>query len=143
MSKLSTYFRLEEFVPEEIYAKFGASSIWFVDRSIVLLSDFIRDRFGKFMTINNWHSGGSLNYRGFRPPDCTIGATLSQHKFKSAIDFNIEGVTPQEIYKDIIENQDMYMKAGATTVEDIAFSSTWNHIDIRYTGLDKILIVKP
>ena len=143
MGKISTYFNLEEFIPREIFTQFGEKSIWFVDRGTVLLADFIRDRFGKPMKINDWHSGGGLNNRGFRTPDCAIGGKLSQHKFKAAIDFNIEGVTPQDIYKDIIDNQDMYMKAGMTTVEDIAFTATWTHADRRFTGMSKILIVKP
>lgn len=141
--KISTYFRIEEFVPKELYSKFGDKSIWFIDRGTVLLADFIRDRFGKSMTINNWHSGGSFNNRGFRMPDAAIGGALSQHKFGKAIDFNITGATPQEIYKDIIDNADMYMKAGATTVEDIAFTNGWNHIDRRYTNQSTLLIVKP
>lgn len=141
--KISTYFRIEEFVPRELHAKFGDKSIWFIDRGTILLADFIRDRFGKSMTINNWHSGGSFNNRGFRMPDAAIGGTLSQHKFGKAIDFNIAGVTPQEVYKDIIDNADMYMKAGATTVEDIVFTNGWTHIDRRYTNQQTILIVKP
>lgn len=143
MGKISTYFSIEEFVPKEIFSKYGDKSTWFIDRNTVLLADFIRDRFGKSMTINNWHTGGSFNNRGFRVPDCAIGGALSQHKFKTAFDFNIDGITPQEIYKDIIDHQDMYMKAGATTIEDISFTNGWNHIDRRWTGLDKILIVKP
>lgn len=143
MIKIATYFRLEEFVPKEIYSRFGEKSVWFIDRGTILLADFIRDRFGKSMTINNWHSGGSFNNRGFRVPDSTVGGKLSQHKFGKAIDFNIAGVTPQEIYKDIIDNADMYMKAGATTVEDISFTNGWIHLDRRYTNTSTLLIVKP
>ena len=141
--KISTYFRIEELVPKELYVKFGEKSIWFIERGTVLLADFIRDRFGKSMTINNWHSGGPLNNRGFRMPDCAIGGVLSQHKFGRAIDYNIEGVTPQEAYKDIIDNSDMYLKAGATTVEDIAFTTGWIHLDRRWTNKNELSIVKP
>lgn len=141
--KLGTFFILQEFVPKEIYDQFGDNSIWFIDKDIVLLADFIRSRFGKPMTINNWHSGGQFNNRGFRMPNCATGGFLSQHKLKNAIDFNIEGKTPQEVYKDIMDNQDMYLKAGATTVEDIEYTNGWNHIDKRYTGLNHMLIVKP
>src|SRR3990167_5426915 len=141
--KISTYFTIQELVPKELYAKWGDKSIWFIQRETLLLADFIRDRFGKAMTINNWHSGGSLNNRGFRMPDAAIGGTLSQHKFGRAIDFNIAGITPQDVYKDIIDHSDMYMKAGATTVEDVAFTNGWTHLDRRWTNKDEILIVKP
>lgn len=141
--KLGTYFRLEEFIPKEVYNRFGENSIWFVDTRIVDLANFVRSRFGKSMTINNWHSGGNFNYRGFRPPDCSVGGKLSQHKFGRAIDFNIEGITPQEVYKDIIQNTSLYIKAGATTVEDIAYTKGWSHIDIRAHKEPGLKIVKP
>lgn len=141
--KIGAYFDLREFVPQIIWQKFGDKSLWFMDKKIFLLADFIRNRIGKSMTINNWNSGGTFNLRGFRPPDTTTGGQLSQHKFGRAIDFNIQGMAPQEVYKDIIDNQDMYMKAGLTTVEDIAFTTSWNHVDIRQTNQNTLLIVKP
>jgi len=143
MSKIGTYFEIVEFIPPVIWNKFGDKSIWFMDRRIFLLADFIRSRFGKPMTINNWNAGGTFSLRGFRPPDTTTGGALSQHKFGRAIDFNIEGSTPQEIYKDIVDNFDIYSKAGLTTVEDIAFTTGWNHVDIRIHNENKLLIIKP
>lgn len=145
MNKISSYFYLYEFVPKEIYERWGDKSIWFIDRRIVLLADFIRDRFGKPMTINNWHEGGPFSYRGFRQRSCEVGGDLSQHRFGRAIDFNIAGLTAQEVYKDLIDNQDMYLKAGATTVEDINFTSGWTHLDIRVLSIEtnQLLIVKP
>src|SRR3990172_9184094 len=141
--KIGSFFVLQEFIPPVIYNKWGDRSIWFIDKRIFLLADFIRNRLGKAMTINNWHTGGSFSLRGFRPPETTTGGALSQHRFGRAIDFNIAGMTPQEIYKDITDHFDMYSKAGLTTVEDIAFTTGWNHVDIRQIDSDKLLIVKP
>ena len=141
--KIGSFFVLQEFIPPVIYNKWGDRSIWFIDKRIFLLADFIRNRLGKSMTINNWHTGGAFSLRGFRPPETTTGGALSQHRFGRAIDFNIAGMTPQEIYKDITDHFDMYSKAGLTTVEDIAFTTGWNHVDIRQIDSDKLLIVKP
>lgn len=143
MGKISTYFSIEEVVPKELYSKFGDKSQWFIQRETLLLADFIRDRFGKSMTINNWHEGGALNNRGFRMPDCATGGFLSQHKFGKAIDFSIEGKSPIEIYQDIVINFDMYRRAGLTTTEDVNMTPTWNHVDIRQTNSNKLLIVQP
>lgn len=143
MNKISSYFYLYEFVPKEIYERWGDKSIWFIDRRIVLLADFIRDRFGKPMTINNWHEGGPFSYRGFRQRSCEVGGDLSQHRFGRAIDFSIKDTTVEEIYKDINDNFDMYSKAGLTTIEDISFTTHWIHADIRITNLETLLIVKP
>lgn len=135
-------FIIKELVPKEIYVRWGDKSIWFIDERIFHLINFIRTRFAKPMTINNWHTGGGFNNRGFRTPTCVIGATLSQHRFGRAVDFNIDGVTPQEIYKDIVDNFSLYAKEGLTTIEDISLTIGWTHIDIRYTGTPTLLIVK-
>ena len=141
--KIGTYFELREFIPPIIWQRYGEKAIWFLDKRIFLLADFIRDRFKNPMIINNWTNGGVLTLRGFRPPETTIGSALSQHRFGRAIDFNIKDHTPEEIYKDINDNFDIYSKAGLTTVEDIAFTKTWTHVDIRQHNENKLLIVKP
>jgi hypothetical protein len=144
MGKISPNFSLEEFVPKELFQQFGDKSIWFIDKRIIDIAEAIRNRFGKAVTINNWHVGGQLNNRGFRMPDTSVGGKLSQHKFGRAIDVNVAGVTVKEVYDDIVNNYSgIYQKLGVTTLEDIAFTPTWTHIDCRNTGLNNILIVKP
>lgn len=143
MSKISSHFYLEEFVPKELFSKFGDKSIWFIDQRIIDISEVLRQRFNKAVIINNWHSSGAFNNRGFRMPDCPIGGFLSQHKRGNAIDVNVGDLTPQEVYKDLIENFSIYSKAGLTTVEDIALTTGWCHIDTRLTKQDSLLIIKP
>lgn len=139
----SKHFKLQEFVPPVIYNYWGERSKYFLDPKIVTLADFTRDFFNKPVTINNWHSGGSLSLRGFRPPDSTTGGKLSQHKFGRAIDISVEGITPQEVYERIIKSEMLFRSAGLTTVEDIADTPSWVHMDVRWTGLNFIQIVKP
>ena len=104
------------------------------------------------MTINNWWDANESEqdalpserqYSGFREPSCTIGGTLSQHRFGRAIDIRIAGLTPQEVYTAILAAKEKFMAAGLTTLEDIRDTPTWNHLDIRYTGKSDILIVRP
>lgn len=141
--KVSQNFDLAEFIDQETYKKWGEKSIYFIDRRIVDIAQFIRERFKLGVTINNWNRGGNLSFRGFRPPACTVGATLSQHRFGRALDCNVEGIFPRDVAKDIINNFDIYKKIGITTIEDPAFTETWTHIDCRQTGSDELLIVKP
>ena len=61
----------------------------------------------------------------------------------AAIDIKISGLTPQEIYAHILKNAKTFMDLGLTTLEDIRDTPTWNHLDIRYTGLSEIKIVRP
>jgi|TARA_R110002020_G_scaffold113252_4_gene260557 hypothetical protein len=141
--KLTANFTLQEFIDPNTYAKYGDSSIWFIDPRIVNLAQFTRERLGKPCTINNWSNGGQYSYSGFRPPECTIGAKLSQHRFGRGIDLKVSGMTADEVREDIITNFDVYKKVGLTTIEDGAYAPTWCHIDIRDTKSDKLKIVKP
>ncbi len=141
--KLTTNFKTQELVPSMIFNKYGEASKWFIDPRILEIIEAIRNRFGKPMTINNWDTGGHLQNRGYRTPDTTIGAWYSQHKFGRAVDFNVQGIATQEIYDDILENQDFYLSIGVTTIEDIEIAKTWTHLDIRNTEMDTLKIVRP
>lgn len=141
--KITDFFKTQEFVSKAIYEKFGENSIWFIDPRLIKLAVFCRTFWGKPITINNWHIGGKSQERGFREPTSTVGASLSQHRFGRAIDITVKGMTPQEVYKSILDNEKAFMEQGLTTLEDIKDTPTWNHLDIRNTGLNKILIVKP
>lgn len=142
--KVSTNFSLSEFVSKEIYAKWGDASLWFIDPRIIQVAQFIRSRHGKPVTINGTLNGHTYNFSGFDPPGgYRKASSLSQHRFGRAVDLKFSGMTVQEAYKDIMENQDIYLKIGLTTVENIAHTASWLHCDIRETKMDTIKIVNP
>ena len=142
--KVSKNFIIQEFVPQSVYTQFGDKSIWFVDINLINLAQAVRDFFGATVTINNWHTKGILQNRGYRIPMTNVGGNMSQHKFGRAIDINVSGLTAQQVYKTILDNESVFMSYGLTTMEDIAFTATWTHLDIRNTGmLTRIFIVKP
>jgi hypothetical protein len=109
----------------------------------VAICELLRLRFQKPVTVNNWKVGGSYDLRGFRPSNSTVGAENSQHKLGSAADCNIEGYTADEIREHILQFKDIFMAKGLTTLEDGAIAKTWCHFDIRWTGANDVLIVKP
>ncbi|KKN74681.1 hypothetical protein LCGC14_0388830 [marine sediment metagenome] len=142
--KVSTNFHLKEFIDKKTYQKWGEASLWFIDPRIIQVAQFIRTRHGKAITINGTLNGHTYNYSGFDPPRGYRKATsLSQHQFGRAVDLKFSGMTVQEAYKDIIDNQDVYLKIGLTTVENIEATPSWLHIDIRETRMDVIKIVNP
>ena len=49
--KVSKDFSDHEFVPPMIYEHFVDKSLWFIDPCIVVMAQFIRNRFGKQVTI--------------------------------------------------------------------------------------------
>ena len=136
--KVSTNFYLSEFIDPDTYKRFGDSSIWFIDPQIIQVAQFIRTRFDRSVTIN----GGGYKYSGFDPPEGFRKATsLSQHRFGRAIDIKTDNMP--EIYRDILQSPELYIKVGLTTIENIEATPTWLHLDCRWTKEDKIRVVNP
>ena len=99
------YVKLYELVPESYYndiEKKGLLSKGFMIFNPLVLEtiDMLREKYGP-VTINNWKSGGSYQYRGFRPTNSSVGAFLSAHKFGEAMDCNFKNATASEIRKDM------------------------------------------
>jgi len=141
--KVSKDYIIQEFVPPQIYNRFGKKSIWFIRPGTIKLAQFIRDWFGVSIYINNYYWEGGLRNRGFRMPDTDVGSQLSQHKFGNAIDFNVAGMKPNQVRKEILDNENEFMQAGLSTLEHEQYAPSWIHADRRETHLDHILIVKP
>jgi hypothetical protein len=152
--KLSPNFDVREFVSPDVYNKFGSNSIWFVDKRIVDIAEFYKSFFFEYykkrngdslksvsIVVNNWHYGGHRKWSGLRTPDCGIGASMSQHKFKSGFDCEIilkfkDGCKVEanyiEIHKAIQDNEELFLSKGVTTVEDVKIATGWLHTDIRW-----------
>lgn len=137
---VSKNFILQEYVPKILWDYKGENSIWFLDKRLFSLVQFIRDHFNRTVVINDWHRDGSLNNCGYRMPDTKMGASLSQHKFGRAADLHFEGITDyQAIRQEIQDKWPLFKDAGLTTIE--ADTQTWLHVDIRNTNIDNLLIV--
>lgn len=137
--QLTPHFRLEEFVPKEIFDTYAGNSIWFIDQRIVTICEWMRVKIGKAITINNWHTGGTYNLSGYRTPDSIIGARLSQHKRGAAADIKVAGLTPPEVAAFIKLNFAELNKMGLTTIEKD--TPSWTHFDCRWTKSPYLLEV--
>lgn len=75
------YFKPEELVPRDWVDR------WFyvLDPIMLRAIDLLREQFGSII-VNNYLWGGRLQFAGFRPPDCTVGNSHSQHRFGRAAD---------------------------------------------------------
>ena len=139
--KLSPHFFLQEFVPKEIFDRWGNKSLWFIDSQIVDIAESIRNKVGKPVIINNWKDGGTYNYSGYRPPECNVGVKMSQHRWGRAVDIKVPGIDLLQLYSFIKRNPDKFPEI--TTLENINHTKTWLHADCRFTGESSILIVNP
>lgn len=132
-----THFTAKELVPKALYNKYKSrGDNWFwqtlFDERLLQVIDAIRSQFGP-MTINDWSWGGNNQYRGFRPPSCGIGATLSQHRFGRAADLIPKSIHPDKIRDDIIKEQhdEVWKLVGALEMD-----ISWLHVDVRQRGTD-------
>ncbi len=135
MGILGTSFIIQEFVPPHTWRKWGAKSIWFINPNIVLFAQWLKDHTNSIVIINDWAFGGQYFNSGFRPPDCIIGAALSQHRFGNGIDIKVTDYSANQIRSIIRENwKFLHDKFNLSTIEKN--TPTWTHVDFRYTGLN-------
>lgn len=125
------HFVVQELVPPEVYSdlkneKYSLTQI--MNPKLLITADSIREYFNKPMTINNWFLGGEFTLRGFRPKNCPIGAVNSRHKFGDAIDFDIEGMTAEQVRQEILKNQKNTAFKYITRMEN---GVNWVHIDLK------------
>ncbi len=139
------YFRIEEFLPREFYHlyKYKGDLLWllFDDRAL-WTQEAIRKRYGR-MVLNDWLwrklDPKANRYRGFRPFDCKIGATLSQHKFGRALDPIPSDVTAEELRQDVLNHPTRREFQYITCIE---MNVSWFHFDVRNWDVGKNGILK-
>lgn len=132
------HFKAHEFVDEVIYKKRGDASIELMDKEILEAIDFIREDLDLPVTINNWFWGGKYDGRGYRWDNKKLHpeySNTSQHSGK-AIDFNVRGMSAEQVNNWIIENRN-HPKLRA--VRFIEMGKSWTHIDSRPTENDVLI----
>lgn len=146
---ISKNFVIQELIPPDLYNYIGDNLNRFyryIDPRLVDLLQEIRDHFEKPMTVNNWYSGGSFNYRGWRPFDYYKDSTnrpslkVSQHQMGRAVDFTVKGLNSEDVRKELLKMHDKGKFKHLGALED---SVSWVHADIRYRPDGKVLLFQP
>ena len=130
------HFIIQELVPPEVFDELGDHSWLVLDPRAVVTLDQLREHFG-ICHVNNWHLGGELKYRGFRPMSCTVGAKYSQHRFGRAFDCSFN-VSAEIARRYIIENRESF--PFLSRLED---EVNWLHFDLGDHGDDDIQVFRP
>ena len=130
--RLSKNFILKEFIPPQIYKKYGGFSINFIHQELPIIAQFIRDWFDKPITINNWIWNGNRKYSGLRIPESKHYRQFSAHTRGQAIDFIIKGLDSQEVQNEIIKNREKFLKGGITCIENV--TNGWTHASCQWTN---------
>ena len=113
---VSKHFKIQEFVPEHVFAVHGQRSTRFIRAGMFQTAQKLRDVFG-ITTINDWFYGGRRNWSGYRDSSCeNIYSPLSAHSFGEAIDCIFKTATADEVRNYIMANQ--YEFPFITRLED-------------------------
>lgn len=111
--KFSEYFQLEEIVRDDVIIQYGRDTNLLLSRFDPRLLEtivFIREELAP-ITINDYAWGGSLDERGLRDNDGPMvrgkgRPYLSAHVLGAAFDFDVEGMTANEVRAWLKENAD-------------------------------------
>lgn len=139
---MSKYFQIQELVPPAIYTQFGEKSWWYIQPVLIAVLDALREDVGQPLIVNNWSTGGTYQFSGYRPPECKIGAKYSMHRMGLAADVKCKGMKPADILKVIQANQQKYLDLGLTTYENLEATESWLHLDCRRWPGEKLTELK-
>jgi hypothetical protein len=122
------YFKIEELVDKNTFQKYGEDCWKLFQPNILDALDGVREFFGNPVTVNNWNSGGAFQFRGYRAPDCPVGALQSYHKRGMAFDFDVKGMTADVVRGMIMEHQNDPLLKNIMRMEA---KVSWCHIDTK------------
>ena len=127
------YFKMHELVDEKVYNLHGEASERFFDTRLLETIDLLREMLERPITINTWHNGGRFSQRGLRHnrSDMVVNKKniyLSAHMLGKAIDFDVKGMTAEEVRKWLMTNQDI-LPYGIRLEDNV----NWVHLDVATT----------
>ena len=137
------YFKIQELVCKHVYEKWGDKAWQFLDEKLLANLEWIRERLGKPIVINNWAQGGQFSQRGLRCNTCQLviektdlrKVYLSQHIFGKAVDFDVVGMTAEDVRRWIMAHSSEL--PYPIRMED---GVNWVHMDTMATGKTKVQV---
>lgn len=140
LSEIQEYFAIHELVGKSTYKKHGQRAWKFFDDDILLILLIIRKNINRKITINNWFWGGKFSQRGLRTIVQQLVKNafykgrlyLSAHLFGKAIDFDVEGMTANEVRQWILDNKHLFPSNIKIRLERKLNGKfiNWVHLDV-------------
>lgn len=134
---IKDYFNIKELVCSHVYSQFHEQSWQFLDNRLLDTLQVIRENLNKPMIINTWGLGGKFSQRGLRCNICDLVKSktlknkiyLSAHIQGEAVDFDVKGMTAEEVRQWIDRNKILLphpirLESGVN----------WVHLDVRNDG---------
>ena len=135
---IKKHFCIQEFVSEKVYNKHGENSWQFLSPRLLHTMLVIREELDLSITINNWKWGGKFSQRGLRENTCSMvqkknksnKTYLSAHVLGCAVDFDVEGMSANEVRDWLVKNQDkLPFKIRLERKLNGKYIS-WSHLDV-------------
>jgi len=133
------HFKIYELTDPVTYKAYGEQAWDFFTDEILMSIDGVRDFFGVSVTANDWYWRGNLQWRGYRPKWCQIGATRSQHRICNAVDCDIKGISAEHARQEIVANKDDPRLQHIMRLEG---EVNWLHLDCKPTE-NRIRVFNP
>lgn len=135
------YFGIKELVCPHVYEKWGGGSWQFLDKRMLENLEWIREKLGKPIIVNNWAKGGQYSQRGLRCNCCILviektdlrKVYLSAHIQGQAVDFNVVGMDAESVRQWIIDHADE-LPYPCRLERDVS----WIHMDTRSNSYEKV-----
>ena len=138
IKEIEKYFSIQEFVGSTTYNKYGRTAWKWIDKDLLETMLIIRTTIGRPITINNWHIGGKYSQRGLRTIVQQLVKNafykgrlyLSAHMFGKAVDFDVKGMTANEVREWIVDHQDLLPHKVRLENKLNGKYISWVHLDV-------------
>ena len=139
---ISKYFDKEEVLSKHACESGGGYELLHTDLQKLVV--WIREKLGRPMYANNWKSGGQFSQRGYRTNDDPVCkaqkfAPGSAHFKGKALDFDVKGMTAEQVRKWLFDNQE-----EAPVRFRVEKGVNWVHVDVMpHKASDKVYFFYP
>ena len=138
IKEIEKYFTIQEFVGTATYKKYGRTAWKWIDKDLLETMLIIRQTIGRPITINNWHVGGKYSQRGLRTIVQQLvknyfykgSLYLSAHLFGKAVDFDVKGMTANEVREWLIDHKEILPHKIRLENKLKGKYISWVHLDV-------------
>lgn len=131
--RIKRYFDIEELVGKRTFKKYGERAWRFLDYRALYALLIVREGLDRSITVNDWKWGGKRQQRGLRTIVQQMIKNffykdklyLSAHLFAKAFDYDVEGMTAQQVRLWIVSNEHLF--PFKIRLEGLV---TWVHMDV-------------
>ena len=139
---IEKYFDKEEIMSRHLFYAGGGYDLLHGDLQKLVV--WIREAIGRPIFANNWAIGGQFSQRGYRTNDdpvCKVHkfATGSAHFKGKALDFDVKGMTAEQVRRWLHDNQE-----SAPVRFRVEKGVNWVHVDVMpHKASDKAYFFNP